>query len=147
MKRILIILVTVISLQANSQIDSTQIPQTITLKAKHLEFIKACISTNDIPDRVNLFNSIASQLDTTDNPNQNITVTVSSGLVVDVFDAMGQQSEYYSNAMNDSIQYALMPQLTNQWLINTLYQKHINNDNETERRRKQGFQYFKDIKQ
>lgn len=128
-------------------IDSTRIPQTIILKAKHLCFIKSCINTSDIPQRFLLFQSVASQLDSTDSPEQDIIVTVESGLIVDIFIALGQQQEYYSALYNQEMQTALMPQVTNPWLLARIQEIGQRNADERERRRLEGYQFFRSIKQ
>lgn len=123
-------------------IDSAKITQTYTLKRAYFGFIKSCVPTDDQPALVNIFRQVSEQVTPVYNPDQPITVAAESGSTLTVFLKMGMQQDFYANAINDSIQKALEPQITNPWLGRQLYIISKRNQQETERRIKEGDDFF-----
>lgn len=103
-------------------VDSTQIPQTITLPQKYqvyvLGFNKGAWGTVDY---FNYINQVRAQMDSV-NAEKPIRVTVSSGLIRDLFQSMSYQPEGQATQYNENIQTLLGSQITNPWLGSAIYQ-------------------------
>jgi hypothetical protein len=147
MKYILLLIFASLSLFASAQVDSTQIPQTVTLTLKHMAYVKDCIGTSGESSYFKFYRQVATQIDTTTyNASQSITVTVTSAFVFAAYTAVAGQQERIANPINDEIKAALLPQLTNGWLLRQLQAYSIQNAAETSSKVQAGYNYFKSIK-
>lgn len=117
MKKILLCLSLFVGLGAVAQgVDSTRIPQTITLQQKYHIY---CLGFNTgqwgQTDYINYINDVRKQLSETSDTVR-ITVTVPSSMIRDIFTSMSRQPEGESTQYNEEIQAVLAPQITNPWL-------------------------------
>jgi hypothetical protein len=116
MKKLLFILLFAIPFLTNAQgVDSTRIPQTITMSQKYHEYILGFNSNWGDVDMINYINQLRAQMDST-NKEKPITVTVPSGLIRDIFQSMSYQPEGQATQYNENILLALGNQITNPWL-------------------------------
>jgi hypothetical protein len=141
MKKLLLIIFVFASYFSYSQdttavsVDSTQIPVTVTLKAKYHAYIISFLSDRGAPQKINYFNQFRSQIDTGYNPDQVISATVPSSLVVEIYNVLGSQQERYTTTYNNEIKTLLIPQIYSyRWLINTIQQIGLQNAMVTERK-------------
>lgn len=121
MKKTIIAILCLVSLQSFGQgVDSTRIPQTLTLQQKYHVY---CLGFNTgqwgQTDYINYLNDVRrAYSETTDTVK--ITVTVPSSLVRDLFYSMSRQPEGESTQYNEEIKAVLGPQITNPWLGNAV---------------------------
>jgi hypothetical protein len=117
MKKAILYLLILFSLSASAQgVDSTRIPQTMTLAQKyHVYVLGFNTGSWGSVDFINYINQVRSQMDSV-NMEKAITVTVPSSMVRDIFYSMSRQPEGEATQYNEEIQAALTPQITNAWL-------------------------------
>lgn len=128
MKKTIIAILLLVSLQSFGQgVDSTRIPQTITLQQKYHVY---CLGFNQgqwgQTDYINYLNDVRKAYSETSDTVR-ITVTVPSSLVRDLFYSMSRQPEGEATQYNEEIQAALGPQITNPWLgaaVNGIVQRN-----------------------
>lgn len=122
MKQYLFLLLVFVSGLVNAQsVDSTRIPQTITLQQKYHSYLLGFARGSwGQPDMINYLNAYVAQRDS-GNWSKPITITVPSGLVRDLFQLMSSQPEGQSTQYNENINSVLGAQLTNPWLGAALY--------------------------
>jgi hypothetical protein len=126
MKTYIIAILCLVSVSAFSQgVDSTRIPQTITLQQKYhvycLGFNQGQWGQTDYINYLNDVRKVYSEVSDT----VSISVTVPSSLVRDLFYSMSRQPEGEATQYNEEIQAALGPQITNPWLgaqVNSIVQ-------------------------
>jgi hypothetical protein len=128
MKKYILSLLILISLQSFGQgVDSTRLPQSLTLAQKYHVYVLGFNSGSwGNVDFINYINQVRSQLDST-NMEKSITVSVPSSLVRDIFSSMSRQPEGEATQYNENIQAILTPQITNQWLGNAITAIVLNN--------------------
>jgi hypothetical protein len=133
MKKIIILLLFVIPFISKAQdttsvpvdtvfvppIDSSRISQTITLSQLYHTYIIGFIGTVASVDNINYLNQLRGQYDTS-NMNKSITVTVPSYMIVNVYRQMAAQPEGQCSSYNNAILDALVPQISNSWLMNQI---------------------------
>jgi hypothetical protein len=117
MKKYITILALLFSLHTMAQgVDSTRIPQTITLQQKyHIYCLGFNVGQWGQTDYINYINEVRKQLSETSDTVR-ITVTVPSSMIRDIFTSMSRQPEGEATQYNEEIQAALGPQITNPWL-------------------------------
>lgn len=98
------------------QIDSSRLPQTITLPQLYDTYITGFAGSIASTDNINYLNQLRAQYDT-GNMNKSITVTVPSYMIVSVYRQMAAQPEGQTSSYNNSILEALVPQVANPWLM------------------------------
>jgi hypothetical protein len=121
MKKFLLSLFVFASIAARAQVDSSRITQTIDLSEnKHMYLIGAMASI-ETADAYNYIKQVKTAYNPADT-SKAITVTVSSQLVVNLYQLMTVKAEGVTAVYNNDIKMALMPQITNPWLGTQLYQ-------------------------
>jgi hypothetical protein len=128
MKKAILFLLTLISLSASAQgVDSTRLPQTLTLQQRHHLY---CLGFNQgswgQTDYINYLNEVRRQFSETSDTVR-ITVTVPSSLVRDLFFSMSRQPEGEATQYNEDIKDLLGPQITNPWLGAAVQQVIVQN--------------------
>jgi hypothetical protein len=92
-------------------VDSTRLPTTLSFSKDVHEYIISLIPDKGNPDKINYFNEVRSQTDSTDTVNHNITVTVPFGMVVEIYKLLGNQREILTTEINASLKQILFTQL------------------------------------
>lgn len=146
MKKIFLSLFILSSLASSAQIDSTKIPQTVTLSLDKVCYIKQCLGNNGDVAYVKFYKQVSDQMDTVYNAAQPITLTVTSEFIVACYVAVSNTPERLGNPINDEISNALLPQLTNAWLLGRLQSITAQTVAQRAQMIQSGFQYFKQIK-
>lgn len=128
MKKTIIALFILCSLQSFSQgVDSTRITQSLTLPQEKMIYVLGFNQGSwGSVDFINFINQVRAQMDSV-NMQKQITVTVPSSLVRDIFASMSRQPEGEATQYNEDIQSLLTPQITNQWLGNAITAIVLNN--------------------
>lgn len=120
MKKTILSLLILISFSAAAQgIDSTRIPQTVTLQQRYHTYVLGFNANWGSVDMINYINQVRAQMSET-NDSAAITVTIPSGLLRDLFQSMSYQPEGQATQYNENIQAVLIGQITNPWLGNAI---------------------------
>jgi hypothetical protein len=119
MKRFLFLILLLPVLASSQEVDSSKITQSITLTQLHHTYLVGFFTDMNSAARINYVKQLRAVYDV-DSMAQNITVTAPSELILQVYLEMTNQREGVTSEYNNQIKEALMPQITNQWLVNEL---------------------------
>lgn len=146
MKKILIILSLLVSVNGFSQSDTAHI--NVTLKSKYHAWIISLMPGKGEIEKVKYMNQVANQLALPVDTAQLITVSVTVQLVKDMYLVIGSQQERLAADYNEQIKQALVPVLMSYPdLLTGIMAIGQQNANETNILVNYGFDYLKAIKQ
>lgn len=158
MRKILTVLILFFTVTSNAQffqkdttlssfIDSSKITIPITLKADHHFLIIDCLEGLQKSEWIAYASQIANAMDTVYRPEKSITVSLPSGLIVDMFFQMSAQQERFSVAVNNDLRSVLLPQLISYpWLYRELQNINTQNASLLLQRKLRAFSFLKQMK-
>lgn len=156
MKKTLTAAFLIVSIIANAQInkgdsttyatwiDSSKIVVPITLKAEYHFLIVDLLDGASKPEWVDYVKQVARVMDTTYKPNKPLTVTMESGLLLELCTYMSAAQERYAANLNSDLRNGLLPQLVNYpWAHRELRNLIARNLDLSQQRKLRGFELLK----
>lgn len=145
MKKLFLFVSLFFSLACTAQSDTTTIE--VTLKARHHAWVVSLMPDRGAIEKTKYSNQVANALVVPVDTAQLITVTVSYGLIKELYLGIGSQQERLAADYNNEIKEVLVPQLANYpELIQAIINISLQNASETNILVNSGFDYLKAIK-